>query len=107
MKLSELHQIVNRSYDPSRPHDDSEVVIRVRLPFTTVGAMPTVGVKQGWQGIDWERGKFILEPVEQLAPSDREFDVKFRELQEQLGRVQLENRDLKRRIKRLSENLES
>ena len=107
MKLSELHQLVNRTYDASRPHNDPEVVIRVRLPFTTVGAMPTVGVKQGQQGFDWENGKFILEPVEQLTPSDREFDVKFRELQEQLGRVQLENRDLKRRIKKLSNNLES
>lgn len=100
MKLSELHQLVSRAYDPSRPHNDPEVVVRVRLPFTTIGGTSTVSIKQCWSGFDWDKGKFILEPIEQLTPSDREFDVKFRELQERLGWLELENRDLKRKLKK-------
>jgi hypothetical protein len=100
MKLSELYQIVNRSYDPSQPLRDAEVVIKVRLPFTTIGAVPTVAVNHANMGFDWESGKFLIKPVEELCPVDRDFDKKFRELQEKLGWLESENRNLKNKLKK-------
>jgi hypothetical protein len=106
MKLSELYQIVNRSYDPSQPLRDAEVVIRVRLLYTTIGAVPTRAVKQANLGFDWENGRFLITPAEDLTPVDLDLDKKFRELQEKAGRLELENRDLKKRLKDYSTGVE-
>jgi hypothetical protein len=99
MKLSELYQIVNRSYDPSQPIQDAEVVVQVRLPFTTIGSVPAVAVTQANLGFDWESGRFLIRPAEDLAPVDRDFDEKFRELQKKVGWLELENRNLKKQLK--------
>jgi len=44
MKFSELHRIVNL-YHRDDHYEDPEVVIMIKLPYATVGAHPTVPVK--------------------------------------------------------------
>lgn len=95
MKVSELKQIL------AHAGDDHEVVISVKLPYSTVGAIPMVSVKSAQNGFDWEHGKFIIQAVEELAPADRDFAKQMKDMQEKWGRAEYENRGLKAEIRRL------
>ena len=101
MKLSELHKLVTYQYDPNH-YEDPEVVIKIKLPYSTVGRQPTVPVKSMHMGFDWDNGKFIIYPEEELTPSDRDFAEKMQKMQDDLGWTMSENRGLKAEIKRLN-----
>jgi hypothetical protein len=99
MKLSELKQFVDLYYRPG--HEDPEVVIQIKLPYSTVGGTPTSKIKNISMGFDWDKGKFILRPEESLCPEDRDFSKKMQEMQEKLGWSDYENRGLKAEIRKL------
>lgn len=100
MKASELKRILERI------KDDHEVMIAITLPYTTVGARPMVAVKHAYLGFDWEAGKFILAPDEELTPANREFAAQMKKMQDDLGWAKYENRNLKAEIKKLKQKLE-
>ena len=81
--------------------DDVEIMVAIKLPYTTVGAIPMVPVKHAYNGFDWENGKFILTPEETLTPADRDFATQMKKMQDDLGWAKLENRNLKAEIKKL------
>jgi len=99
MKVSELKRSLERS------KDDDNVMIAIKLPYVTVGAIPMTAVKHAFNGFDWENGNFILTPEELLTPTDRDFDSQMREMQRVTDLVQYENRGLKAEIKRLKKQL--
>lgn len=103
MKLSELKQFVDRALEYQR--DDPQVVIQIRLPYSTVGAQPSVQVKSVHMGFDWDQGKFIFTPEEELTPSDRDFAKQMRDMQERAGWADSENRNLKAEIRRLQKKI--
>lgn len=100
MKLSELKKIIDRCVELSS-HTDDEVVVEIRLPYSTIGSKPCTQVKSANSGFDWDKGKFMISTVETLTLSDKDFDGKMREMQEKLGWADYENRNLKKEIKRL------
>ena len=100
MKLSELHRVVNL-YHREGHYEDPEVMIMIKLPYTTVGSRPMVSVRSTNMGFDWEKGKFIITPEEDLTPADRDFAEKMRDMQEKCSHALLENRRLKAEIKKL------
>ena len=104
MKLSELHRLVNQYHGPDH-YEDPEVVIKIKLPYSTVGRQPTVPVKSMHMGFDWDAGKFIIYPEEELTPSDRDFAEKMLKIQDDLGWTMSENRGLKAEIKKLKKQL--
>jgi hypothetical protein len=104
MKLSELHRLVNQYHGPDH-YEDPEVVIKVKLPYNTVGGMPVVNVKQVQLGFDWDSGKFIITPEEDLTPSDRDFAKQMTEMQERAGWADYENRNLKAEIRQLKKKI--
>ena len=95
MKVSELKHILQYA------KDDDEVMISIKLPYVTVGARPMVAVKSAGSGFDWEHGKFILNPEENLTPADRDFAAQMKKWQDDLGWAQYENRNLKAEVKKL------
>jgi hypothetical protein len=99
MKVSELKYILERV------DDDNEVMIAIKLPYTTVGSIPMASVKSAYNGVDWEQGKFILYPDEDLTPSDRDFAKQMKEMQDRAGWADYENRNLKAEIRRLKKQL--
>lgn len=105
MKLSELHRIVNL-YRRDDHYEDPEVVILIKLPYNTVGSRPMVPVKNITTGFDWEAGKFIIIPEEDLTPADRDFAKQMKEMQDRAGWADYENRNLKAEIRRLKKQLE-
>jgi len=106
MKLSELHRLVSVYHDEERMvREDPEVVIQIKLPYSTVGGQPTVRVKSIQMGFDWDHGKFIITPEENLTPADRDFAEQMRKMQDDLGWVKYENRGLKAEIKKLKKQL--
>ena len=105
MKLSELKALVDRAVETSRDYEDHEVVVAVKLPYTTVGAIPMIAVKSVNKGFDWENGKFIIRTEEELTPADRDFTTKMKDMQDKLGWAEYENRGLKAEIKRLKKQI--
>lgn len=105
MKLTDLKQIVDR-YLSLQPRDDSNVFVSIKLPYSTVGGQPTVGVKSAQLGFDWDAGKFILYTEEDLTPADRDFAKQMREMQDRAGWADSENRRLKAEVKQLKKRIE-
>lgn len=103
MKLSELKLIIDRSMQYSR--HDPDVVIQVKLPYSTVGGTPRVPVINAWSGFDWDAGKFFIIPEEDLTPSDRDFAKQMREMQERAGWADSENRRLKAELNQIRKQL--
>jgi len=101
MKLRELKTLVDRAVETSQDYEDHEVMIAVKMPYTTVGAIPMVPVKLAFKGFDWENGKFILTPEENLTPADRDFAETMKKLQDKVGWLEYENRGLKSENKKL------
>lgn len=106
MKFSELKRLVDL-YHRDGHYEDPEVVIQIKLPYSTVGSMPTVKIKNAQMGFDWDRGKFIFTTEEPLTPSDRDFAAQMKEMQERAGWADYENRNLKAEIKRLKKLTET
>jgi len=106
MKLSELHRLVNAHHREERMvREDPEVVIQIKLPYSTVGARPTAKIKHIGMGFDWDAGKFIITPEENLTPADRDFAEQMKKMQDDLGWAKYENRGLKAEIKKLKKQL--
>jgi hypothetical protein len=99
MKVRDLKQILEHT------KDDNEVVISVKLPYATIGAIPMVSVESATNGFDWENGKFILRAEEELTPADRDFAKQMKDMQDKWGLAEYENRGLKAEIKRLKKQL--
>ena len=105
MKLSELKLIIDRAGQYSRRGDDPEVVIKVTLPYSTVGGTPRVAVINAWSGFDWDAGKFYIVPEEELVPRDRDFAKQMQEMQERAGWADAENRRLKAELNQIRKQL--
>lgn len=105
MKLSELKKYIDRHFEYMRAGEDPEVVIQIKLPYSTVGGSPFAKVKSVQMGFDWDHGKFFIMPEEDLTPSDRDFAKQMREMQERAGWADYENRNLKAEIRRLKKKL--
>lgn len=104
MKLSELKRLVNL-YHREDHYEDPEVVIQIKLPYSTVGAQPRVSVKNVQMGFDWDAGKFFIVPEENLTLSNRDFAKQMTEMQERAGWADHENRNLKAEIRKLKKQL--
>ena len=105
MKFRELKAYIDRQMELMRDYEDPEVVIQIKLPYSTVGGSPFVKVKSVQMGFDWDQGKFFLNPEEDLTPSDRDFAKQMKEMQERAGWADYENRNLKAEIRRLKKKL--
>lgn len=106
MKFSELKRLVELHHRDGH-YEDPEVVIQIKLPYSTVGSMPTVKIKNAQMGFDWDHGKFIFITEEPLTPSDRDFAAQMKEMQERAGWADHENRNLKAELRRLKKLLET
>lgn len=104
MKFSELKRLVDL-YHRDGHYEDPEVVIQIKLPYSTVGGSPFAKVKSVQMGFDWDHGKFFIMPEEELTPSDRDFAQQMRDMQERAGWADHENRNLKAEIRRLKKKL--
>jgi hypothetical protein len=99
MKVGELKRALEYA------KDDNEVMIAITLPYATIGAIPMVAVKNAANGFDWENGKFIIRPEENLTPSNNEFAKQMKEMQDKWGWAEYENRGLKAENNRLRKQL--
>lgn len=105
MKLSELKAYIDRQFEFMRDYEDPEVVVRITLPYSTVGGSPFVKVKSVQMGFDWDAGKFFIMPEENLTPSDRDFAKQMKEMQDRADWADHENRNLKAEIRRLQKKI--
>lgn len=107
MKLTELKRIIDVQVESMYNYEDPTVMVAIKLPYATMGALPMVEIKSAHMGFDWESGKFILHPVESLSQADRDFESQMKELQTKYGWLDYENRGLKSEIKKLKKQMAS
>ena len=98
MKVSDLINALERA------NPDDEVRIRIKSPGT-VGHAPTVDVESAHSGFDWERGSFLIFPVDDLSKDTVELLEQIKTLQDKFGWSEYENRNLKADIKRLRKQI--
>ena len=98
MKVSDLLKALERA------NPDDEVRIRIKSPGT-VGHAPTVDVKSASSGFDWDRGSFLIFPVDDLSKDAVELLEQIKALQDKFGWSEYENRNLKADIKRLRKQI--
>jgi len=103
MKLGEFCDKINL-YTHDR-NQDSEVVIEISLPYSTIGSTPSVGIKSVFSGFDWDAGKFFIRPEKDLTYPNEEFAEGMKKLQDKCGWLEYENRGLKTEIKKLKKLL--
>lgn len=92
----------------SRYSDYELEQIRVCIPIKTpsaIGGTPVVDIKSIHTGFDWDKGKLMLYPVEDLSKTDHDYLAKIRKEAEELGWSVYEMGNLKREIKRLKKIL--
>jgi len=106
MKLSEFKQKIDLYAESIKPHNDPEVVVDYKPPFTTVGGLPCTSVTGVFKGFDWDNGKFFICTEKRLTLADNEFAEQFKKLQADYGWVKLENRNLKAEIKKLNKQID-
>lgn len=98
MKFGDLFNI--------RIRDAEDLVIAVKKPYPTIGGTPYTEVKAVFEGFDWDKGKIFIYPENDLyLVKDIDADEintvykKNAELNDQVFRLQLELKILKRKLK--------
>jgi len=94
MKLSELKEQIDRIVEYAPRDADSEVMVAIKLPHTTVGAIPMMEITSIMQGFDWEHGKIILRTKEPLMPFDKDIGDKLKKTTDKLASTEYKNRRL-------------
>lgn len=107
MKLSDLKKQLDAMYDLwTRRGQDDEIVIRIKLPYATIGGTPYVSVKGMYRGFDWDRGRMYIEPEQELTFHDKDFAGQMRDWQEKCDWLKIKNKDLEKENKKLKTQLE-
>lgn len=107
---STIDEIVRRQ---ENRHQDLEQ-LRVCIPIKTtptIGGTPVVDVKSIQAGFDWDNGKLMIYPIEDLSKTDHDYLAKIKKQASEIGwsvyefdNLKRENKLLKKRIKELEEN---
>jgi hypothetical protein len=101
MKVEDLRVMLQHA------RDNDEVMIGISLPYSTVGAYPMVKVKSAVSGFDWEHGKFIIWPENNLYPADEELKESFKKLEKRASEFFIKNMELEKEVRRLKSALEN
>lgn len=83
-----------------RLDEELELVLKVKQS-NTVGPIPFVKIKNFSIGFDWDIGKILICPEEDICKSSFETAETISNLQEKLGWLEYENYNLKLEIKKL------
>lgn len=107
MNLLELKQLVERF---TKNKEDYELEqIRICIPIKTVSAIggtPVVDIKSIHKGFDWDNGKLMIYPIEDLSKTDYDYLANLRKQADELGWSVYEFNNLKRENKKLKKMLE-
>lgn len=108
MNIFELKEKLDRIISTKRDYELDRM--RVVIPIKTtgsVGGTPCVDIKSVIAGFDWDDGKLMLYPVEDLSRTDHDYLAKMKEQASELGWSVYEFQNLKRENKRLLKEIKT
>ena len=73
MKLNELKKLIDFYVGRNKDNQDKEVVIE--LDQVSVGFSASSQVKQFYEGIDWDSGKFFISTKDKLIMKNKDRDI--------------------------------
>lgn len=91
----------------TRNDQDDEIVVRIKLPYATIGGTPYIPVKGMYCGFDWDRGRLYIEPQEELTFHDKDFASQMHDMQQKCDWLRIQNKALEKENKKLKAELES
>lgn len=107
MNILQLKEIIDRIID--RKEDYELEQLRVVIPIKSVrsvGGTPCVDIKSVMAGFDWDNGKLMIYPEQDLSKTDHDYLAKIRKQADEIGWNVYEYNNLKRENKRLLKLLE-
>jgi HAMP domain-containing protein len=104
MNIFELKEKLDRIILTSNEASRLRVVIPIKTTGS-VGGTPCVDIKSAIAGFDWDDGKLMLYPVEDLSRTDHDYLAKIRKQADEIGWSVSKFQSLKRENKRLLEEL--
>lgn len=104
MNLTELKTLIDSIYERARDPDSVKIGIQVER-VGAIGGTPISPVLRIFKGFDWDNNKLIITSEKLLREVDADEMSKLRKEAEDLGWSLYENRNLKREIKKLREQL--
>jgi predicted RNase H-like nuclease (RuvC/YqgF family) len=100
MLAKELAKLL--SYSP-----DNVVSILIKKPYTTIGGSPVTNIRSISEGFDWDSGKTMLVPESPLWEVDKTQSDQMKTLNDKIGWLEYENRNLKSEITKLKKKLKT
>lgn len=104
MNLIELYDVLNKSisYCKRRHQDPAEIQVCIKIDAVNeVGGTPNVNIKSAFQGVDWDSGRILLVPEEDLTLTDHDYLTKLRKEAQDMKWTAYEVGNLKRENKKL------
>ena len=108
MNIFELKEKLDHIISTKRDYELDRM--QVVIPIKSVGAAggtPCVDIKSVIAGFDWDDGKLMLYPVEDLSRTDHDYLAKMKEQASGLGWSVYEFQNLKRENKRLLKEIKT
>ena len=106
MNIFELKEKIDRIISTKQDYELDRM--RVVIPIKTIGSVggtPCVDIKSVMAGFDWDDGKLMLYPVEELSRPDYDYLANMKKQASDLGWSVYEFNNLKRENKRLLKEL--
>jgi len=109
MNLKELKEQVDFLYENqlrrNYPTPEGVNVVVVVKTAGTVGGTPCVNIKNMQFGFDWDKGKLMIFPEKDLRTIEADELERLRKASDKEGWAQYENVNLKRQVKKLTEEV--
>lgn len=106
MNLFEFKQYINNIASGLDQYDleHTRVCIPIKTP-SAIGGTPVVEIVRVCKGFDWDKGKLMLYPDEDLSKTDHDYLEKIKKEAADIGWSVYEMGSLKREIKRLKKQI--
>lgn len=86
---------------------ENKISILIKKPYTTIGGNPVTNIRSVYEGFDWDYGKTMLIPESSLWEVDKTQADEMKTLNDKIGWLEYEKRNLKSEIAKLKKKLKT
>ena len=86
---------------------ENKISILIKKPCSTIGGSPVTNIRSVYEGFDWDHGKTMLIPEFPLWEVDKTQADEMKTLNDKIGWLEYEKRNLKSEITKLKKKLKT
>lgn len=106
MNLQELNDLIQRELEICKMNhtDPASLIVGIEIQSVkAIGGTPITTINRIQQGFDWDSNKLLLHPEKDLMLANHDHLAQMRKEAEEIGYTAQNVRDLKRQIKKMTE----